>query len=476
MRRSGTESSKREGGSVNRGGNPHARAKGGVGNTDQCGAASQARTAHAENSGEETMNLMEEVLRNGNILAAYKRVKKNRGAAGVDNMEVDELEAYCRTHWHEIREELRNGSYKPQPVRKVEIPKPGGTGTRMLGIPTVLDRMIQQAISQVLTPIFDPTFSESSFGFRPGRSAHQAVLQAERYVREGYEWVVDMDLSQFFDRVNHDVLMSRIARRITDKDLLRLIRRYLQAGMMEGGLASPRHEGTPQGGPLSPLLSNILLDELDKELESRGHRFCRYADDFTIYVKSEAAGQRVMETLTKFLEKRLRLKVNREKSAVKRPSALNFLGYRFSGENDPRISVSKESVKKLRKKLKPEWKKGRGRSVKRTISRLNQIIVGWVSYFRLDGKGMIMKGLDSWIRRRIRCIIWRQWKGPKTRMKKLVLMGVPYHVARSSVCTNAGPWKVSHLPAMQMAYSNKTLSNMGLKSLYHEYLRFNSSV
>jgi RNA-directed DNA polymerase len=278
-RRTGTESSMRAGGSGKQAEKAETSETGGVGNTERRGNGSQTRTAHDEKAGDGTTNLMEEVLRRENLTEAYKRVKRNRGAAGVDGMTVDELMPYCRVHWVEIREQLLNGSYMPSPVKKVEIPKPNGKGTRTLGIPTVLDRMIQQAIQQVLTPIYDPTFSESSFGFRPGRSAHQAISQAKKYVTEGYDWEVSIDLSKFFDRVNHDVLMSRLARMVKDKRLLRLIRKYLQAGMMEGGVVSPRIEGTPQGGPLSPLTSNILLDELDKEIESRGHRFCRYADD-----------------------------------------------------------------------------------------------------------------------------------------------------------------------------------------------------
>lgn len=475
MKRTGTKSSMRERGSGSWPEKGHASATGNVGNTERSGNESQARSAHDENAGEGTMKLMEEVLRKENIWKAYKRVKGNKGAPGVDKMTVDELGSFCKAHWEETRNALLSESYRPNSVRKVEVPKPFGSGTRMLGIPTVLDRLIQQAILQVLTPIYDPTFSNSSFGFRPGRNALQAIKQAEAYVKGGYDWAVDLDLSKFFDRVNHDVLMSRIARRIKDKRLLRLIRRYLQAGMMEGGLVSPRTEGTPQGSPLSPLLSNILLDELDKELEARGHRFCRYADDFTIYVKSEAAGQRVMDTLTKFLGKRLRLKVNEEKSAVARPWDRNFLGYSFISKKDTRVCVSRESVKKLRMKLKPKWKKGRGCSIKRTIAKLNQTIVGWASYFRLDETGWAMGRLDSWIRRRIRCIIWRQWKRLRTRIKNLMSRGVSLSIARSPACSNAGPWKASRHPAMQMAYSNKTLAQMGLKSLFNEYQRFNSS-
>ena len=447
-----------------------------VGNPSIQGEESQTLTARNEKAGDGTARLMEEVLRRENLIRAYERVKSNKGAAGVDGMTVDELMPYCQAHWKEIKEQLQNGTYEPRPVKRVEIPKPGGKGTRMLGIPVVLDRMIQQAILQVLTPIYDPTFSENSHGFRPGRSTHGAILQARKYVDEGYDWVVDMDLSKFFDRVNHDVLMSRIARRIKDKRLLFLIRRYLQAGMMENGVTSRRTEGTPQGGPLSPLLSNILLDELDKELESRGHRFCRYADDFTIYVKSEAAGKRVMESLTTFLEKRLRLKVNQEKSAVARPWERKFLGYSFTEEAKPRTRVAPESLKKLKQKLKPIWKKGRGQSLKMTIKELNPIIVGWVSYFRLTELKWPLEALDKRIRRRIRCIIWRHWKTPRTRMQELIKRGVPKHIANAAAYANAGPWKASNLPGMNMAFPNKTLHKWGLRSLLDEHRRFASSL
>jgi len=443
-----------------------------VGNPSFPGEASQAHTACDGYAGDGTSRLMEEVLRRENLMRAYKRVKSNKGAPGVDGMTVDELMPYCRKHWSEIKEQLLTETYEPRPVDRKEIPKADGKGTRMLGIPVVLDRLIQQAILQVLTPIYDPTFSENSHGFRPGRSTHDAILKSREYVNEGYTFVVDMDLEKFFDRVNHDVLMSRLARRIKDKRLLRLIRRYLQAGMMEGGVVSPREEGTPQGGPLSPLLSNILLDELDKELEARNHRFCRYADDFNVYVKSEAAGQRVMESLTKFLEKRLRLKVNRDKSAVGRPWERKFLGYSFTNEVKPRTRIAPKSLERLKQKLKPIWKRGRGQSLKMTIKQLNQIIVGWASYYRLSELIWPLKKLDSWIRRRIRCIIWRHWKTPKTRLKKLLARGVPIHVAGPCAYANAGPWKSAGLPGMNMAFPNKTLQRWGLKCLLDEYRRF----
>lgn len=445
---------------------------GSVGNTNGHGNGSQTHAARDENAGDENTELMEEVLRRENLIRAHKRVKANKGAAGVDGMTVDELMPYCQVHWSKIREQLLDGTYIPKPVKRVEIPKPAGKGTRMLGIPVVLDRFIQQAVLQVLTPIYDPTFSENSYGFRPGRSAHGAIVQAREYVNEGYDWVVDMDLSKFFDRVNHDILMSRIARRVKDKRLLRLIRRYLQAGMMEGGVTSPRTEGTPQGGPLSPLFSNILLDELDKELESRGHRFCRYADDFNVHVKSEASGKRVMESLSKFLEKRLRLKVNKGKSAVARPWERTFLGYSFTDEPEPRTRISPKSLKKLKQKLKPIWKRGRGRSLKMTIKQLNQIIVGWVSYFRLTEVVWPLEKLDGWIRRRIRWIIWRHWKRPRTRQRNLMKRGVPKRTAAAAAYSNSGPWKASALPGMNMAFPNKTLQNWGLKSLLGEHRRF----
>src|SRR5688572_24459226 len=390
------------------------------------GLGASSGTAAREHSGQEAVEqLLEAVVERKNMWLALKQVERNRGAAGVDNMTVAQLRDYLREHWLRIKEELLAGNYQPQPVRKVEIPKPGGTGMRMLGIPTVVDRLIQQALQQVLSPLFEVSFSESSYGFRPQRSAQQAVLKAREYVRAGRRWVVDIDLEKFFDRVNHDVLMSRLARRVKDKRVLRLIRRYLQAGMMSNGLATVRREGTPQGGPLSPLLSNILLDELDKELERRGHKFCRYADDSNIYVQSRSAGERVMKSLSRFLERRLRLRVNVEKSAVARPWERKFLGYSLTWHREARLRVAASSVQRLKAKLRETFRRGRGRNVGRLIeAELTPLLRGWMNYFRLAEVKGIFDELDSWIRRKLRCLIWRQWKRPRTRAKHLMQRGL----------------------------------------------------
>jgi len=377
-------------------------------------------TARREDSGPETEQLMEAVVERENMKLALARVEQNRGAAGVDKMTVEQLRAYLREHWLRIKEELLADDYHPQPVLKVEIPKPGGKGMRGLGIPTVIDRLIQQALHQVLSPIFEPDFSESSYGFRPNRSAQQAVVKAREYVREGRRWVVDIDLEKFFDRVNHDIMMSRLARRIKDKRVLRLIRRYLQAGIMSAGLTTARREGTPQGGPLSPLLSNILLDELDKELERRGHRFCRYADDCNIYVQSRSSGERVMKSITSFLDRRLRLQVNAEKSAVARPWERKFLGYSLTSNREPRLKVAKESVQRLKGKLREIFCRGRGRNLGKLIAdELTPLLRGWMNYFRLAEVKGVFEELDSWIRRKLRCLIWRHWKRTITRAKGL---------------------------------------------------------
>src|SRR5271157_3673912 len=385
-------------------------------------------------------SLMEEVVESKNMREAYRKVVGNQGAAGIDEMAVEGLKPCLKTEWPAIKEALLGDHYRPRPVRRVEIPKPGGKGVRKLGIPTVVDRLIQQAILQVLDPIFDPGFSESSYGFRKGRSAHQAVLKACEYVRAGNRWVVDLDLEKFFDRVNHDVLMSRVARKVKDKRVLRLIRGYLQAGIMNGGLVTPSREGTPQGGPLSPLLSNILLDELDKELERRGHAFCRYADDCNIYVRSRRAGERVYASITRFLENRLKLGVNAGKSAVDRPWRRKFLGYSMTWHVKPKLKVAEESVARLKEKLREQFRRGRGRNVARFIEELRPLLQGWINYFSLAEVKGTFEELDGWIRRKLRAIIWRQWKRPLTRRKNLMRRGLSEEQASKSAYNGRGAW------------------------------------
>ena len=412
--------------------------------------------------------LIEEVVHRENMKTAYSRVLRNRGAPGVDGMSVDELMPFCREHWDRIREELLNGTYVPMPVRRVEIPKPGGKGTRTLGIPTVLDRMIQQAILQILSPVFDPTFSDASYGFRPRRSAHDAVRRARAYIKEGRRWVVDLDLEKFFDRVNHDILMSRVARRIKDKQVLRLIRRYLQAGMMDGGVVSLRSEGTPQGGPLSPLLSNILLHELDAELEKRGQGFVRYADDVNVYVRSEAAGHRVLASLERFLWKRLRLRINREKSAVDRPWKRQFLGYSVTTNLEPRLRVSPKAIKRLKSYLRPLLRAGRGRRLQAVIAGLAPKLRGWIAYFRLAVVKANLIEVDAWIRRKLRCIAWRQWKTPRTRFNRLRRHGVNPDRAARAAWNGRGPWWNAGASHMHLVVQTGRLRELGLISLLEE--------
>ena len=431
----------------------------------------QAAVATEGNSSSKESDVMQEVMRRENLKQALKRVCANKGAAGVDGMEVEALTPYLKEHWPTIREELLKGKYKPQPVLRVEIPKQDGKGMRALGIPTVLDRLIQQAILQVLTPIFDPHFSEHSYGFRPGRSCHQAVRAAREHVEAGYRYVVDMDLEKFFDRVNHDVLMSRVARRIKDKKLLLLIRRYLSSGVMIGGVEQVRMEGTPQGGPLSPLLSNILLDDLDKELESRGHRFCRYADDCNIYVRSKAAGERVKRSITRFLTKRLRLKVNEEKSAVGRPWNRTFLGYTMTAHREPKLKVSPKAVEKAKKRVREIMRKGRGRKLANVIGELTLLLRGWINYFRLSQVKAAFEELDGWIRRKLRCILWVQWKRPKTRVEKLMKLGIDKVRALKSAYNGRGSWWNAGASHMNAAIPTNWLSRQGLISLLAEHRR-----
>ncbi len=440
-------------------------------NCQRYDAVHQTHSVSLDKNHQIEQHFMQAVVERENMRLAFKRVIANKGAPGIDGMTVGDLKPWLIENWHRVKEELLTGRYKPQPVRKVEIPKPGGKGMRQLGIPTVVDRMIQQALHQVLNPLFDPCFSEHSYGFRPGRSAQMAVQAARQFVADGRRWVVDMDLEKFFDRVNHDILMSRVARKVKDKEVLRLIRRYLQAGMMEGGVISPRHEGTPQGGPLSPLLSNILLDELDKELERRGHCFCRYADDSNIYVKSERSGQRVFESISAFLEKRLKLKVNRAKSAVDRPWKRTFLGYSMTSNREPKLKVAKESVQRFKSNLKQCFHRGRGRNLKRFIEKdLNPKLRGWFNYFALAEVKNVFEELDSWIRRHLRNILWRQWKRPRFRVKKLMNRGISLEKARRCAFNGRGPWFNSGASHMNLAYPIIFFNGMGLYSLLDEML------
>lgn len=447
---------------------PERRTKVGDGIAEGTSRARQPLPACDEPTEHSVMATMEEVLSRSNMLRAFHRVVGNKGAPGVDGMTVGDLWDYCQQHWESIREQLFSGTYRPSPVRKVEIPKPGGKGVRMLGIPTVLDRLLQQALLQVLTRLYDPLFSDSSFGFRPGRSTHQALDRAKSHIADGHRWVVDMDLEKFFDRVNHDILMSRLARRIKDKRILKLIRLYLQAGIMESGVISPRSEGTPQGGPLSPLLSNVLLDELDRELELRGHKFVRYADDCNIYVRSRRAGERVLAGLERFLVERLRLTVNRDKSAVDRPWKRKFLGYTFTHHYQPRFKVAPESVKRFKSRLREELRKARGRNVRTVLAKLRPVLTGWVSYYRKSEVKKTFEELDQWLRRKLRAILWRQWKRRRKRARELIRLGIDRVRAWKSVSNGRGPWWNAGASHMNQAITTKYLTQLGLVSLVHK--------
>jgi len=435
-------------------------------NRREYGDGASSVTAMTGSSGPKSSKLMEAVVERGNMMRALRRVVGNKGSAGVDGMPVEALKPCLKEQWPRIKEALLDGGYEPQPVLGVKIPKPGGKGMRQLGIPTVVDRLIQQALNQVLQPIFDGDFSSSSYGFRPGKSAHQAVEQARVYVASGRRWVVDMDLEKFFDCVNHDVLMSRVARKVEDVRVLRLIRRYLQAGMMDGGIETQRTKGTPQGGPLSPLLSNIMLDDLDKELKRRGHAFCRYADDCNIYVRSKRASERVLASVTRYLEARLRLKVNRKKSAVDRPWKRTFLGYSMTFHRRPRLKVAAASIERLKGKLRQRFREGRGRNLGRFIQEeLTPLIRGWVNYFRLAEVKGVFEELDSWIRRKLRCILWRQWKRSHTRAKNLMKHGLVKVRAWRSATNGRGPWWNSGASHMNEACPKKFFDALGLVSL-----------
>jgi group II intron reverse transcriptase/maturase len=438
------------------------------------GHGQRAEQSPARDEGKASAELWERVWERENLVTALKRVERNGGAPGVDGMRVEELRPYLREHWLEIREALDQQSYKPSPVRRVEIDKPDG-GERLLGIPTVLDRFLQQATAQVLTPLFEPLFSPASYGFRPGRSAHGAVKQAQEYVQAGYEWVVDIDLEKYFDQVNHDMLMARVARVVKDKRVLKLIRAYLNSGVMVNGVEVDTEEGTPQGGPLSPLLSNIMLDDLDKELEKRGHKFVRYADDCNIYVKTGRGGERVLENVKKFLEKKLKLKVNPKKSKVERATRVKFLGFSFyKRKGEVLIRVAKRSLERFREKLRRLSKRTRSGKLEDIIQQISQYTMGWIGYFWQANTPSVFEGLDSWIRRRLRQMIWKRWKRGTTRYRELVKLGVPRERAGLGAAGKS-PWHMSKTPVINEALSNAYLRNSGLKSLKARYQELRST-
>lgn len=411
-------------------------------------------------------HLMEAVCERSNLKAALKRVKQNKGAPGVDGMTVDELDAHLKGNWLNIKAQLLSGTYKPKPVRRVSIPKPNGKGSRLLGIPCVLDRFIEQALLQVIQPVWDPKFSEHSYGFRPGRSAHQAIAQAQSYLEMGYEYVVDIDLEKFFDRVNHDRLMSKLQNEIEDKRVLKLIRSYLNAGVLSGGLISSSTEGVPQGSPLSPLLSNVVLDELDKELEARGHKHARYGDDCNIYVKSKRAGERVKRSITRFIEKRLRLKVNEDKSAVDLPRRRKFLGFTFTGGNKPnRRQIAPESIARFKVRIRQLTRRNRSISMEERVEKLSKYIKGWKGYFGYCETSTIFKELDGWIRRRLRCIYWKQWKVFKRRRAELINRGIEEKDAIWAAMSPRGPWMLSQVPQLRKALNNNYFNAIGLPKL-----------
>ena len=413
--------------------------------------------------------LLERVLSRENMRAALLRVEKNKGAPGSDGLTVQNLRPYLKDHWESIRSAVLSETYKPMPVRRVEIPKPGGHGVRLLGIPSTTDRLLQQALLQVLTPIFDPTFSEASYGFRPGRRGHDAVRRARQYVREGWKWVVDIDVADFFNHVNHDILMSRMSRRVNDKRVLRLIRAYLESGVMLNGVVVTTEEGTPQGGPLSPLLANVLLDDLDKELEHRGHQFVRYADDCNVYVRSRKAGERVKQGITSFLKRRLKLTVNEEKSAVDRPQRRKFLGFSLLFDKDSRIRLAPPSLRRVKAKIKGLTSRRRSQSLEARLVRLNTYLRGWVHYFALAETPTPFKKLDEWIRRRLRLCLWKQWKRAYTRFKNLHALGLSEVDAWAGAGSKKGLWRIANSPPVKKALNNAYWRAQGLVSLFDEY-------
>lgn len=418
-----------------------------------------------------TNNLLDQILGRDNMFLAMKRVISNKGSHGVDGMRTDELHEYVKTHWDTIKSKLLDGTYKPSPVRRVEIPKDNG-GTRLLGIPTVIDRMIQQAIAQALTFVYEPIFSNNSYGFRPGRSQHQAIKKSLEYINQGRKWVVDMDLEKFFDKVNHDILIERLSREIEDKRTLDLIRKYLKSGIMLNGIAVANDEGTPQGGPLSPILSNIMLDEVDKELEKRGHKFCRFADDCNIYVKSKRAGERVLKSIKVVIEKDLKLKINESKSAVDLVSRRKFLGFSFYFmKGVAHIKIHNKSYEKFKSKVKDITNRNKGISMEWRLYKLNQITMGWINYFGIANAKRNIQNIEGWIRRRLRACIWKQWKLPRTRCKNLLRLGANKDKAYQYSNTRKGYWRTSNSPILSKTLTNKYLENIGYMSISKRYLK-----
>ncbi len=432
------------------------------------GLGRSAEPSPARDTGKSDVGVWEAVLTRENLQAARKRVESNRGAAGIDGMEVQELSGFLKEHWLEVREALESGTYRPSPVRRVEIPKPDG-GVRQLGIPTVVDRLIQQAIAQVLMPLFEEEFSEHSYGFRPGRSAHQAVQQAQAYIREGYDWVVDIDLEKFFDRVNHDMLMARVARVVKDKRVLKLIRAYLESGVMINGVVMETEEGTPQGGPLSPLLSNIMLNDLDQELEKRGHKFVRYADDCNIYVRTQRAGERVLEGVKQFLEKKLKLKANPKKSKVEKATKAKFLGFSFwKRKREVYVRIANRTKERFMEKMRNLTRRTRSGKLEDILRDVNQYTRGWMAYFRLATTPSVYQELDEWTRRRLRQLLWKRWKHGTTRYRELVRLGVPNERAALGAI-GTSPWRMAHSPVVQEALSNAFWHSSGLEGLVLRY-------
>jgi RNA-directed DNA polymerase len=450
--------------------------EGGVEPQEKAGALSVSPASEGRRNGipEVKGNMLEKILSRDNLNLAYKKVKSNRGSPGIDGMTVDKMLPFLREQGESLRQSILAGEYIPQPVRRVEIPKPEG-GERLLGIPTVVDRLIQQAIAQELNHIFEPVFSENSYGFRPKRSAHQAIMAARGYIEQGYRWTVDIDLEKFFDRVNHDKLMSLLARRVEDKRVLALIRKYLESGLMLNGIKVESEEGTPQGGPLSPLLANIMLDELDKELEERGHHFCRYADDCNIYVKSRKAGSRVMANITLYIEGVLKLKVNHNKSAVDRPQRRKFLGFSFYvKKGKARNFIHQKPLDRFKTKVKAITSRSNGKSMEDRLKSLNQLITGWIAYYHIADMEKVAKELDQWIRRRLRMCYWKQWKKISTKHDNLVKMGVDNRQAWEYANTRKSYWQTANSPILATTLTNEYLENQGYKSLINRLSEYQS--